>query len=126
MNSSQRVERVSLAEKFALFSEHWTPKVVGQINDMHVKIAKVEGEFVWHSHDHEDELFMVVKGRLRLRLRDQDDVVLEPGDFAVVPMGVEHLPVAEEEVHLLMIEPATTVNTGTAGGDRTVADLERL
>ena len=118
------VTRVRLSEKFDLFHAHWEPKIVGQVNDMHVKLAKLEGEFVWHAHEHEDELFLVVKGQLVLRLRDQDDVVLGPGDFAVVPRGVEHLPVAEEEVHLLMIEPASTLNTGTVGGERTVSDLE--
>jgi len=114
------VRRVRLSEKFSLFTEHWSPKIVGQVQDMHVKLAKLQGEFEWHAHEDEDELFLVVQGTMVLKVRGQEDVVMESGDFAVVPRGVEHRPVADQEVHLMMIEPAGTVNTGTAGGERTV------
>ncbi len=118
------IRRVRLAEKFGMFTEQWSPKIVGQVNDMHVKLAKLQGEFVWHAHEHEDEMFLVVKGELVIHLRDQDAVVLGPGDFVVIPRGVEHFPVAEEEAEILMIEPASTLNTGTAGGERTLKDLD--
>jgi mannose-6-phosphate isomerase-like protein (cupin superfamily) len=117
--------KINLAEKFALFSEHWQPKIVGELNGQHVKLAKFQGEFVWHSHEHEDELFLVVAGRFRMELRD-GNVELEAGELFIVPRGVEHRPVADEEVHVLLFEPAGTLNTGTAGGERTVRELERL
>ena len=119
------MEKVNLAEKFSLFDEHWSPKLVGELNGQHVKLAKVQGEFIWHHHEAEDELFLVVKGRLVIKLRDRD-VVLEPGELFIVPRGVEHKPVAEEEVHMLMFEPASTLNTGNVNDERTVAELERL
>ncbi len=118
------MEKVNLLEKFALFSEQWTPKIVAQVEDMHVKIAKVEGEFVWHAHDDEDELFMVIEGELSMELRGHPPITLGPGEILVVPRGVEHRPVAREEAHLLMFEPKSTVNTGTAAGERTVAEPE--
>jgi mannose-6-phosphate isomerase-like protein (cupin superfamily) len=111
---------VNLAQKFTLFSDHWKPKIVGEVNDSYIKLVKVKGEFVWHHHDVEDELFLVVKGRLVMRLRD-GDVTVNEGEFIIVPHGVEHCPVAEEEVELLLLEPRTTVNTGSAGGERTTA-----
>lgn len=110
---------VRLAEKFGLFNEHWSPKVVGELNGQHVKLAKLLGEFVWHHHAEEDELFLVVKGELELHLRDRV-VTLREGELFIVPRGVDHKPVAREEVHLLMMEPASTVNTGNVGGARTV------
>lgn len=116
--------KVNLAHKFALFSETWTPKIVGEVDGHHLKIARLEGEFVWHAHEDADELFLVVDGRLRLRLKDREDVVLEPGELFVVPKGLEHLPVAEPTAQVLMLERKGTVNTGTAGGARTVADPE--
>jgi mannose-6-phosphate isomerase-like protein (cupin superfamily) len=119
------VEKVNVVEKFSLFSEQWSPKVVGEVNDCHVKLAKVQGEFVWHHHENEDELFYVVKGRLLMKLRE-GDVWVEEGEFVIVPRGVEHLPVAEEETHLLLVEPKTTVNTGNVGGARTVEKLDRI
>jgi mannose-6-phosphate isomerase-like protein (cupin superfamily) len=119
------VEKVNVADKLSRFDDYWSPKIIGELNDFHVKAVKVKGEFVWHQHETEDELFYVVKGRLVIRLRD-GEVVLEPGEFAIIPHGVEHLPVAEEEVHILLLEPKTTVNTGSAEGDRTVRDLERV
>lgn len=119
-------EVVNLGQKFALFTEQWQPKVVGELNGQQVKIARIGGEFVWHAHEHEDELFMVMKGRLRLRFRDGERVLNE-GELIVVPRGVEHLPVAEtEETWIMMFEPASTLNTGNAGGERTVSNLERL
>jgi mannose-6-phosphate isomerase-like protein (cupin superfamily) len=124
MNAPFR-DKVNLRAKLALFTDQWSPKIVGELNGQHVKIAKVEGEFVWHAHDDEDELFLVIHGRLTLRLRDRD-VVLEPGELFIVPAGVEHLPIAEEETHILMFEPISTVNTGTAGGPRTVASPDTI
>jgi mannose-6-phosphate isomerase-like protein (cupin superfamily) len=118
-------EKVNLAEKLALFDEQWQPKIVAELNDTYVKVVKVQGEFVWHHHDDEDELFLVVSGRLRMQLRD-GDVVLEPGELIVVPRGVEHCPVAEEEAHVVLIEPKTTLNTGNVRGERTVEQLERI
>ena len=113
------MEKVSLAEKLALFQEHWSPKIVGDLNENHVKLVKVLGEFVWHKHDLEDEMFLVVKGRLTIRFRERD-VELAENEMLIVPRGVEHLPVAREEAHVLLVEPRTTVNTGDAGGPRTV------
>jgi mannose-6-phosphate isomerase-like protein (cupin superfamily) len=116
---------VNLAQMFDRFQDHWKPKIVGEINDAYVKLVKLKGEFVWHHHEHEDELFLVVRGRLRLRLRDRD-LVLGPGEFAVIPRGVEHLPVAEAETHVLLLEPKSTLNTGNVRNERTVPELDRL
>jgi mannose-6-phosphate isomerase-like protein (cupin superfamily) len=119
------LEKVDLAEKFSLFDEPWQPKIVAELNDTYVKVVKVHDEFVWHHHDDEDELFLVVAGRLRMELRD-GEVILEPGELVVVPKGVEHRPVAEEETHVVLIEPKTTLNTGNVRSERTVDELERL
>ena len=119
------MDKVNLAEKFSRFADTWSPKIVGEVNDSHVKLVKLKGEFVWHKHEREDELFLVVKGRLRLRLRDRD-VELDPGEFFIVPRGVEHLPVADEECHVLLLEPKGTLNTGNLVNERTVAELERI
>lgn len=116
-------EKICLAEKLASFSETWTPKVIAELNGQHVKLAKLNGEFVWHAHEHEDELFLVVRGSLEIEFRDRT-VTLGPGELLVVPRGVEHRPVAQSEVELLLFEPASTVNTGEMGGDRTVANPE--
>lgn len=116
---------VNLAEKLGSFSEHWSPRVVGELNGQQVKLAKLHGEFVWHHHEHEDELFLVLKGSLLMRLRDRD-VTIREGEFLIVPRGVEHLPVAEDEVHVLLFEPATTLNTGNLRNERTVEHPERL
>lgn len=118
------VEKVNVAEKLALFEERWSPKVVGELNGQHVKLVKLLGEFVWHHHEDEDELFMVVSGRFRMEFRDRSEWI-ESGEFIVVPRGVEHRPVAEEEASVMLFEPATTVNTGSAGGALT-AELERI
>ncbi len=117
------MEKINIAGKFGLFDDHWSPRIVAELNGQHVKLAKLEGPFVWHHHEDQDELFFIVKGRLRMELRD-GDVTLEEGEMLVVPRGVEHRPVAEEEVWLMMFEPASTLNTGNAGGERTVADPE--
>jgi mannose-6-phosphate isomerase-like protein (cupin superfamily) len=114
------MEKVNLAEKFSLFGEYWSPKIVGELNDSYLKVVKLKGEFVWHHHEAEDELFLVVKGKLLIKLRDRD-VVLEEGEFVVIPRGVEHCPVAEEEVHVVLLEPKSTVNTGDIQNERTVS-----
>jgi mannose-6-phosphate isomerase-like protein (cupin superfamily) len=112
---------VNLAQKFSLISDYWKPRIAGEIDDSYVKLVKIKGEFVWHHHDVEDELFLVVKGRLLMRFRDRD-VTVDEGEFLIVPHGVEHCPVAEEEVEMILLEPKTTVNTGSAGGERTAPD----
>jgi mannose-6-phosphate isomerase-like protein (cupin superfamily) len=122
---SQTPAAVNLAEKFALFSEHWQPKVVGALNGQHVKLVKLLGEFVWHHHDDEDELFLVVRGLMRMEFRGRS-VTVGPGEFIIVPRGVEHRPVAEEEVHLLLFEPASTLNTGNVRNERTVEQPAHL
>jgi len=117
---------INLAEKFSSFTDRWSPKIVGDVNDMHVKIVKLRGEFVWHHHDAEDELFLVVAGRLRMQLRDGDRDV-GPGQFIIVPRGVEHCPkTLTDEVHLLLLEPKGTLNTGNVANERTVETPERL
>jgi mannose-6-phosphate isomerase-like protein (cupin superfamily) len=113
------MEKVNLSEKFSRIHEYWKPKIVGELNEAYVKLVKVQGEFVWHHHEMEDELFLVVKGKLIIELRD-GEIRLEEGEFAVIPRGVEHRPVAAEEVHLLLLEPKTTVNTGNIQNERTV------
>jgi mannose-6-phosphate isomerase-like protein (cupin superfamily) len=119
------MDKVNLRQKFSLFTEHWSPKLVGELNGQHVKLAKLLGSFDWHHHEEEDELFLVVEGQLTLRLRDRE-IVLNEGEFYIVPRGVEHQPVAEREVHVLLFEPASTLNTGNVRSERTVARLERL
>jgi mannose-6-phosphate isomerase-like protein (cupin superfamily) len=119
------MEKVNVGQKLALFGEHWSPKIVGELNGQHVKLVKFKGPFVWHQHEAEDEMFLVVRGRFRMEFRDRD-VWLEEGEFIVVPRGVEHRPVADEEVAVMLFEPAGTVNTGDAGGELTVAELERI
>lgn len=113
------MDTVNLASVFGRFDERWSPRIIGAVNDMHVKAVKVQGEFVWHHHVYEDELFLVVRGELTMRFRDRDVVVRE-GEFIIVPRGVEHLPVAEVETHILLFEPRTTVNTGNVVNERTV------
>ena len=117
------MDKINLADKFSLFHDHWNPRIAGELNGQHVKLVKFQGEFVWHQHEHEDELFLVVHGSFRMEFRDRI-VELREGELLVVPRGVEHRPVAEQEVSVLLFEPATTVNTGTAGGERTVAAPE--
>jgi len=113
------MEKVNLSRKFSLFNEYWTPKIVGELNDSYVKVAKFKGEFIWHKHESEDELFLVTKGKLLIRLRDQDLQVNE-GEFLIIPKGVEHMPVANDEAHVLLIEPKSTLNTGNVRNERTI------
>ena len=113
------VKVVNLAQKFSMFQEHWRPKIVGEVNESCVKLVKLHGEFVWHRHEIEDELFLVVKGQLLIRLRDRD-LHLGEGEFAIIPHGIEHQPVAEAEVQVLLLEPKTTVNTGDVQSERTI------
>ena len=119
------INKVRLDDKFQLFNEYWSPKIVGEVNDTRVILAKLKGEFVWHKHDDEDELFLIIKGRLQIKLRDQD-IWLDEGEFFIVPKGVEHLPVAEEEVHALVVQPTTTKHTGNLITDRTLSTFERI
>lgn len=119
------MEKVNLAQKFSLFNDQWSPKVVGELNGQQVKLAKLQGSFVWHHHEAEDELFYVVKGNLKILLRDQT-IELSEGEFFIVPRGVEHLPVADEEVWVLLFEPATTLNTGNIVNDKTKEVLDNI
>lgn len=113
------MEKVSLNEKLAQIHECWSPRIVGELNGQHVKLAKLQGEFLWHHHDEQEELFLVVKGCLTIRLKDRD-VELREGEFFIVPRGIEHLPVANEEAHVLLFEPKDTVNTGNVDSERTI------
>jgi mannose-6-phosphate isomerase-like protein (cupin superfamily) len=119
------METINLKEKFDLIQDRWNPRILGEINDYAIKAVKLQGEFVWHHHDIEDELFLVTKGTLRMKFRDHESLVRE-GEFIIVPHGVEHCPAADEEVQLLLIEPKNTLNTGNVTNERTVAQLERL
>jgi len=117
------MEQVDLNEKFALFDEYWTPKIAGELNGQYVKLAKLKGEFVWHQHENEDELFMVIKGSLKIKLKDKD-IDLNEGQFLIIPRGVEHLPVAEEECHVLLFEPKSVLNTGNVKNEKTTEKLD--
>ena len=119
------MNKINLAEKFRQFNEHWKPKVIGELNGQHVRLAKFQGPFVWHRHENEDELFLVVKGAFRMEFR-QRSVELREGELIIVPRGVEHRPVADEDVHVLLFEPAGTVNTGDTQDERTLTELERI
>jgi mannose-6-phosphate isomerase-like protein (cupin superfamily) len=119
------MEAVNLKDKFSKFQDYCHPRIIGEVNDCQVKAVKLKDEFIWHHHDNEDELFLVVKGTLRMKFRDHDSVVRE-GAFVIVPRGVEHCPVADEEVHIVLIEPRTTLNTGNIQNERTVSQLERI
>ncbi len=121
-----QLEKINLEEKFSLFQDHWNPRIIGELNGQHVKITKFKGPFDWHHHDEEDEFFMVIKGSFEMQLRDKT-ILLNTGECLIVPRGVEHRPVADEEVEILMFEPASTVNTGNlTNSERTRTDLERL
>jgi mannose-6-phosphate isomerase-like protein (cupin superfamily) len=119
------MEKVNLAQKFALFDEQWSPKLIGELNGQQIKIAKIQGEFVWHHHDAEDEFFLVVQGQMTIKLPGRD-VRLEEGEFFIVPRGIDHKPVAENETHILMFEPLGTLNTGNVQDERTVQEIERI
>jgi mannose-6-phosphate isomerase-like protein (cupin superfamily) len=116
---------VNLEVFFSRFTDQWSPKIVGEVNEMQVKLTKLQGEFVWHHHEREDELFLVVSGRLLLRLRDRD-LWVGPGEFAIIPHGVEHLPIAAEETQVLLLEPKSTLNTGNVRNEQTLTELDRL
>lgn len=120
---------VNLAEKFKLFNECWSPRIAGELNDSYVKLAKLKGEFIWHQHEHEDELFLVISGTLRMRIREmgeERELTIRPGEFVVIPHGVEHLPIGDEEVHVMLLEPKSTLNTGTVVNERTKQNLETI
>jgi len=119
------MDKVSLKEKLASFSDYWNPRIVGELNGQHVKLVKFKGDFVWHKHDTEDEMFMVVKGRFKIEFRDKT-VELHEGEFIIVPKGVEHKPIAEEEVEIMLFEPNTTLNTGNTRGELTKDTLEKI
>ncbi|WP_409028922.1 cupin domain-containing protein [Gracilimonas sediminicola] len=112
---------VNLTDKFKLFDEYWTPKIVEELNDQYIKLAKLKGEFVWHSHDHEDELFYIVKGQLKLKFRDNKEVILKEGEMYIVQAGVEHFPVAEQECWVMLMEPKSTLHTGSTKAEGSVA-----
>jgi len=122
---ARTIEKVVLAQKFAVIDDHWNPRIIGELNGQHVKIAKIRGAFDWHHHEHEDELFLVHRGTFRMEFRDRA-IDLAPGDMLIVPRGVEHRPVAEEEAEILMFEPAGTLNTGNVVSERTILDPKRL
>lgn len=119
------METVNLKDKFSKFQDYCHPRVIGEVNDCHVKAVKLKGEFIWHHHDNEDEMFLVVKGALRMKFHDREAIVRE-GEFVIVPRGVEHCPVADEEVHIVLIEPRFTLKTGNIQNERTVSQLERI
>lgn len=119
------MKTINIAQKFSLFNQPWSPKILGEINESYVKAVRFQGEFVWHHHDNEDEMFLVVEGRMRMKFRDHEEIV-QPGEFIIVPRGVEHLPVAEVETQVLLFEPKTTLNTGNVANERTLPQLERI
>lgn len=121
------MEKVNVAQKFSLFADQYSPKIVGELNDSYVKLVKLQGDFVWHHHDAEDELFFVVKGELHMKVREagaERELLIGPGEFIIIPRGVEHLPSAAEETHVMLLEPKSTLNTGNVENDRTVAELQ--
>ncbi len=119
------MDKVNLQEKLSQFQDHWNPRIAGELNGQHVKLAKLKGEFIWHHHEHEDELFLVIKGALKMEFRDRTEIITE-GEFIIVPKGVEHKPVAEEEVHVMLFEPASTLNTGNIENERTKKNLDLI
>ena len=119
------MEKINLEQKLSLIEEHWSPKIIGEVNDVYIKLVKFQGDFIWHHHETEDELFFVVKGTMVMKLRS-GDVAVGEGEFIIIPRGVEHMPVADEEVFLMLIEPKSTLNTGNIESERTVKEPERL
>ncbi len=119
------MRKINIKESLDSFTDMWSPKIVGEVNDSYVKLVKFQGEFVWHHHEQEDEMFLVVKGRMLMKLRD-GDITVDEGEFIIIPRGVEHMPVAEEETHVMLFEPRSTLNTGNVRNERTVANLDRL
>jgi mannose-6-phosphate isomerase-like protein (cupin superfamily) len=119
------MKKIDLQEKFSLFNERWNPKIVGELNGQYVKVAKLKGEFIWHHHENEDELFWVIKGQLTIKLRDRD-IDLRQGQFFIIPRGIEHMPVAEEECHVVLFEPQTALNTGNVQNEKTVDKMDTI
>lgn len=119
------MDKVNISEKLSQFKDYYNPRIIGELNGQQVKAVKIKGEFVWHHHDHEDELFLVIQGKLKMEFRDKT-VEVSPGEFIIVPRGVEHKPVADEEVHMLLFEPASTLNTGNVNNERTRKELEKI
>ena len=119
------VKKINIDQKLSLFNDHWNPRIIGELNKQHVKLAKIKGEFIWHKHDHEDEMFLVLKGTLKIEFRDRTETIRE-NEIIIVPKGVEHRPIAEEEVSIMLFEPATTINTGDLDNERTRKNLESL
>lgn len=117
---SEDIKKVNIGEKFSLFQEQWQPKIVGEINDCYVKLVKLKGEFDWHHHENEDEMFLVIRGELLIRLREKD-ITMNEGEFIIIPKGVEHLPIANDEVHVMLFEPKSTLNTGNIQNEKTMA-----
>jgi mannose-6-phosphate isomerase-like protein (cupin superfamily) len=123
------ITKVNLGSKLSLFTDQYSPKIIGEVNDLYVKVVKLQGEFVWHHHENEDELFYVIKGALRMKVREEgreNEFMIMPGEFIVIPRGVEHLPSAEEETHIMLLEPKSTLNTGNLVNERTVQELDRI
>jgi mannose-6-phosphate isomerase-like protein (cupin superfamily) len=125
----QPIRVVNLAEKFSSFQDCWSPRIAGEINDMYVKLAKLAGEFIWHKHDNEDEMFLVVRGVLRMKIREEGserELTIRPGEYLIVPKGMEHLPIADEEAHVVLLEPKSTLNTGDVVNERTRSELQSI
>jgi len=125
----QPIRVVNLAEKFSSFKDCWSPRIAGEINDMYVKLAKLSGEFIWHKHDNEDEMFLVVQGVLRMKIREEGserELTIRPGEYLIVPKGMEHLPIADEVAHVVLLEPKSTLNTGDVVNERTRLELQRI
>ena len=119
------VKKINIDQKLSLFNDHWNPRIIGELNKQHVKLAKIKGEFIWHKHDKEDEMFLVLKGTLKIEFRDRTETIRE-NEIIIVPKGVEHRPIAEKEVSIMLFEPATTINTGDLDNERTRKNLESL
>jgi mannose-6-phosphate isomerase-like protein (cupin superfamily) len=119
------IEKVNIGQKLSLFDDHWNPRIIGELNGQHVKLAKLQGEFIWHKHDNEDEMFLVISGILKIEFRDRTIEIL-PNEFVIVPKGIEHKPIAESEVSILLFEPNTTLNTGNIIGELTKEKLDRI
>ena len=118
-------KKINIQDKLSLFNDHWNPRIIAELNKQHVKLAKIKGEFIWHKHDHEDEMFLVLKGTLKIAFRDRTETIQE-NEIIIVPKGVEHKPIADEEVSIMLFEPATTINTGALENERTRKNLESL
>ena len=118
-----KIDKVNIAQKFAVFKDHWNPRIVGELNGQHIKLVKLQGEFTWHKHDDEDEMFLVIAGTLLMELRDRA-IEINPGEFIIIPKGTEHKPVSKEEVHVMLFEPARTLNTGDQENEFTKTELD--